>query len=243
MRAVMLAAGDGGRLGRHTAELPKPLVPIAGRPIVEYTLDALAAAGVREAVVVTGYRESQVRAALGDGGEFGLRLSFVSNPRFHGGASLSLKTAREACGDESFLLVMSDHLLSEGLVRRLLEGGRGTAAEGHCRVAADFGYREQAYVDEATKLAVAKDGRVLAIGKGLVGWAALDTGAFLLTPEVWAAAEAVADECELSIIFGELARRGKLFATDVSGCFWYDVDTNVDLEVAAALLPGGGSAG
>lgn len=55
MRAVILAAGDGGRLEPHTSALPKPLID-CGRPLIEFTLDALAETGVSEVVVVTGYR-------------------------------------------------------------------------------------------------------------------------------------------------------------------------------------------
>ena len=96
-----------------------PLLPLTGRPIISYTLDALALAGIREVLVVAGYRESQVRDALAEGNP-ALAISFASNPRFEGGASLSLAAAREACGDEPFLLLMADHVLSGALVRRLM---------------------------------------------------------------------------------------------------------------------------
>ena len=77
MRAVILAAGDGGRLEPHTSALPKPLIPICGRPLIEFTLDALAETGVSEVVVVTGYREAQLR----DGVEaIGLSLIHISEP-------------------------------------------------------------------------------------------------------------------------------------------------------------------
>ncbi|MEJ5220904.1 MAG: sugar phosphate nucleotidyltransferase, partial [Tepidiforma sp.] len=64
MRAVILAAGDGGRLGHLTRERPKPLVEVAGRPIIAYTLDALAAAGIRDVAVILGYRAAQLGEAL-----------------------------------------------------------------------------------------------------------------------------------------------------------------------------------
>jgi len=233
-RAVILAAGDGGRLGAHTLTVPKPLVPLNGRAIVDYTLEGLVEAGVREAVVVTGYREAQVVAALADGAPPELSLAFVTNRRFHGGASLSLRAARSWCGDAPFLLVMSDHVLSGALVRRLAESaGDGSQS----RVAADFGRRPPAYVEEATKLAVDDSARVTAIGKHLDTWQALDTGAFALAPSAWDALDAVPEDCELSVVFTELARREALFAADVSGAFWYDIDTADDLAAAAALLP------
>jgi choline kinase len=235
MRAVILAAGDGGRLGVHTAALPKPLISLAGRPIVDYTIAALREAGVDEALVVTGYREGQIVGALA-GRHPSPTLSFVSNPRFHGGASLSLRAARPYCGDEPFLLVMSDHLLSIELVSGLLEAGHGG---GFSFVAADFSPRDAAYAAEATKIAFADPGspsRVTGIGKHIEGWSALDTGAFVLVPEIWEAVASAPEDCELSVIFSELAARGRLFAADVSGAFWYDIDTTDDLIAASALI-------
>jgi len=235
LRAVVLAAGDGDRLGDLTASTPKPLVEIDGRPLIDYTLEGLASAGVREAAVVTGYRAGQLAAGLGEAPRDGVRLRYLHNDRFHGGASLSLRAAREFAGDEPFLLVMADHLLSAGLLGRLVE-----VAEGASLVAADFepGGRAPAYVAESTKVAVDDALAVTAIGKTLPAWDALDTGAFYLAPDTWEAVDAMPEDCELSAIFGELARRHRLRAADVSGEFWYDIDTAADLATAAELLPG-----
>lgn len=235
MPAVILAAGDGGRLGDLTTSTPKPLIQIEGRPLIDYTLEGLARAGVHEAAIVTGYRAGQLIAGLGQSPRLGIHLQYIHNPRFEGGASLSLRAAREFAGDRPFLLVMSDHLLSASLLGRLAANFCETAL-----VAADFrpGNHSPAYVDEATKLAVDAEGYVTAIGKQLDDWQALDTGAFVFTPDVWRALDAAPEDCELSTVFTGLARRRLLKAADVSGDFWYDIDTAADLGAAAELLPG-----
>ena len=239
MRAVILAAGDGGRLEPHTSALPKPLIPICGRPLIEFTLDALAETGVSEVVVVTGYREAQLRDGVEAIGRGRLRLTFVTNARFHSGASLSLRAARESCGEEPFLLLMADHLLSAAIVEPLIAAPRPS---GVSLVAADAEPWPHDYVDEATRLKFGADGvTVAAIGKHVSPWDALDTGAFLLAPEAWAAAESSPEDCELSVIFGELAKRDMLHAVDVSGASWYDVDTVEDLEAASRLIAAGAS--
>ena len=79
MQAVILAAGNGNRLAPHTRELPKPLLPLAGRPIINYVLDGLSAAGVREAVVVVGYRSDRMREALENSGPPELRVRCIDN--------------------------------------------------------------------------------------------------------------------------------------------------------------------
>jgi choline kinase len=236
MRAVVLAAGDGGRLDPFTASLPKPLVPLNGRAIVDYTLGALAEAGIREATVVTGYRETQLRAALTAPRRRPLALSFVTNPAFHRGASFSLRAARESVGEEPFLLVMADHVLSTPIIRTLLAAH--AVAPGRSFVAADGTGHDTAYAEEATRLRI-REGRVIAIGKLLPTWDALDAGAFVIAPSAWAVIDAAPEDCELSVIFADLARRGGLFAADVSGAFWYDIDTAEDLANASALVAAG----
>ncbi len=234
MNAVVLAAGRGQRLGGDGPRLPKPLVPVAGKPLVARTLAALAEAGAGRALVVTGHRQRDVRR--GTRAWARLPLSFAANPRFREGASRSLAAARAFCGDDPFLLVMCDHALSPELIAALLRDGDGR--DGLCRVAADRSPRAPAYAAEATKLAIDADGFVTAIGKGLAGWDALDAGAFLCAPSVWEAAEAAPEDCALSDVFAVLARERRLRAADVSGCFWYDIDTPDDLREAERLLAG-----
>jgi NDP-sugar pyrophosphorylase family protein len=66
MLAVILAAGRGTRMGALTEHTPKPLLPLQGRPIIEHILIGLRAAGIDEAIVVTGYRGAQIEAHLGE---------------------------------------------------------------------------------------------------------------------------------------------------------------------------------
>lgn len=239
VRAVVLAAGDGGRLGAHTASTPKPLVPIGGSPIISYTLDALRQAGVRDAAIVLGYRGVQVRDALLRD-PHGLRLDYAWNAEFHGGASLSLRAARSCVGAEPFLMVMADHMLSPGIIRRLLEAWR---PGGPSLVATDAAPWHAAYVDEATRVAIdPRTGLVTAIGKHIERWDALDTGAFLLSPAAWQAVDASSVDCELGEIYARLVQAHQLAAVDVTGESWYDIDTEEDLARAGELLAAGGAA-
>ncbi len=239
LRAVILAAGDGGRLEHLTADLPKPLVQVAGRPLIAYTLDALAESGIRDILVVTGYRERELRMALRESHLAG-GLRFASNPRFREGSALSLRAAREFCGSEPFLLVMADHMFSGPLLARLIEA-RG-AYGGDCLVAADSaGAHDPAYVAEATRLRLDGDA-VIEIGKDLATFDALDTGAFVLTAAAWEALDVLPLNCELSDVCRELIRRDQLVAADVSGTFWYDVDTPEDLAAAETLISARASA-
>lgn len=86
LKALVLAAGRGERMRPLTDHRPKPLLPVAGRPMIEWHLLALAAAGVQEVVINTAWLEDQFPATLGDGSRFGLRLHYSMEGRDHGGA-------------------------------------------------------------------------------------------------------------------------------------------------------------
>ena len=234
MKAVVLAAGRGQRLSETGPTLPKPLVPLAGKPLVGHTLEALAEAGIERALVVTGHRERAVRQGAQEWAR--LPLEFAANPRFHQGASYSLAAARDFCGEDPFLLVMCDHAFSPGLIAALLDSAATDPLGDTCRVAADRSPRTDAYADEATKLATDDGGHVTAIGKALPDWHALDAGAFVCSPAIWNAVTAAPDDCGLSDIFAVLARERRLGTVDVSGHFWYDIDTADDLREAERLF-------
>ena len=76
MKAMLLAAGRGERMRPITDSLPKPLVPVAGRPLITWHLAALARAGIREVVINLSWLGEQLRDALGDGRRYGVRISF-----------------------------------------------------------------------------------------------------------------------------------------------------------------------
>ncbi|OYU74028.1 MAG: mannose-1-phosphate guanylyltransferase, partial [Burkholderiales bacterium PBB5] len=84
-RALILAAGRGERMRPQTDTCPKPLLPVAGRPMIEWHLMALAAAGVREVVINTAWLEDHFPAALGDGSRWGLAIHYSMEGRDHGG--------------------------------------------------------------------------------------------------------------------------------------------------------------
>jgi N-acetyl-alpha-D-muramate 1-phosphate uridylyltransferase len=85
-RAIVLAAGRGERMRPLTDTCPKPLLPVQGRPLIEWHLLALAKAGVREVVVNTDWLEEQFPAVLGDGSRFGLAIRYSMEGKDHGGA-------------------------------------------------------------------------------------------------------------------------------------------------------------
>ncbi|HXQ21876.1 MAG TPA: nucleotidyltransferase family protein [Candidatus Acidoferrales bacterium] len=105
--AVVLAAGRGTRMGALTATIPKPLLHLCGRPIIEHILLGLRSAGVHETIVITGYRGEQIEAYLGDGTRLGMRLSYRRQERAEG-TGRALLLVRDVLGAQSFLLSWGD---------------------------------------------------------------------------------------------------------------------------------------
>ena len=85
-RALILAAGRGERMRPLTDTCPKPLLPVGGKPLIAWHLEALAAAGVKDVVINTAWLEEQFAATLGDGSRWGLRIRYSMEQRDHGGA-------------------------------------------------------------------------------------------------------------------------------------------------------------
>lgn len=108
MRAMVLAAGRGERLRPLTDTMPKPLVPVGGKPLIAWHLAALAHAGIREVVINLSWLGEQLRAALGDGRAFGLTIHYSEEgpvPLETGGG---IFRALPLLGPEPFLLVNGD---------------------------------------------------------------------------------------------------------------------------------------
>ncbi|TFF42343.1 N-acetylmuramate alpha-1-phosphate uridylyltransferase MurU [Pseudomonas sp. RIT623] len=107
MKAMILAAGKGERMRPLTLTTPKPLVPAAGKPLIEYHLEALARAGITEVVINHAWLGQQIEDHLGDGSRYGLRIRYSpeGEPLETGGGIFK---ALPLLGEAPFLLVNGD---------------------------------------------------------------------------------------------------------------------------------------
>lgn len=108
-QAVILAAGEGRRLRPFTVNKPKAMLSIAYKPILGHVIDALAQNGIRDIVLVVGYRRQQVFDYIGSGERFGIKVTYVTQER-QLGAAHALAQAKSAVADE-FLLLPGDKLV------------------------------------------------------------------------------------------------------------------------------------
>jgi NDP-sugar pyrophosphorylase family protein len=126
MRAMVLSAGYGTRLWPLTEQRTKPAIPILGKPLVGYVAEYLAGYGCNEIVVNLHHLPESVRAALGDGSKFGVRLQYVEEPKILG-TSGALDNARELLKDQTFVVV-NGKIITDIDLNAALETHRRTRA-------------------------------------------------------------------------------------------------------------------
>lgn len=216
-RAIILAAGYGSRLVAGT-DVPKPLLPVAGRPLVFHVLDRLRRVGMREIGVIVGYQAEAMREALAGHKD----VQFFQNDEYDKPNGTSLLKAASFVTKPT-LLVMSDHLWTVGLGERVVTF---KAPEEDAVLAVDTNIAGCFDLPDATKVQT-RDSKIVRIGKQLGAFDCLDTGVFRITPALIDALEQAETNngCSLSEGVMRLASQGRMWACDVTGESWIDVDT------------------
>ena len=232
MRAVILAAGVGQRLSPFTLSMPKCLLPVGGRSLLERMLESLAGVGPDEVLLVVGHCQEQIRDRIGS--RFGrLPVRYVRNPDYGKGSIRSLWSCREELSGD--LLVMdADVLFPSEFLRRLM------AAPSPSAFLLD---RNFADTGEEMKLFVRGD-RVVAIGKTVPpeaydqvgeGVGFFKCGAAHAEPLRECVEETVTrepEETEYEAALDRLLRRVKVGYADISGLAWTEIDFPEDLRRA-----------
>ena len=158
MTGLVLAAGLGKRLAPLTEERPKGLIELGGRSLLARLLDGLQAAGVHETVLVVGYRQEMIRAALGTSHR-GMALRYVVNPDFEKGPRLSLWSGRAEFLRDDVVLADGDVLFAPPLLERVVRATEPNVFLG-----------EPEFVDTGEEINLYQAGsRVVAIRRGVSG--------------------------------------------------------------------------
>lgn len=237
MTAIILAAGVGKRLLGASGGRPKCLLEVGGKSLLRRLLEGLAAAGVREAVVVAGFGVEHVTAAVAEPVP-GLAAQVITNDRFREGAILSLWTAR-AWLDRPVLVMDADVLCSVAMLRRLVG-----SAHANCFLMD----ASQENTGEEQMLCV-RNGRVLNIVRGgepgwelmgeSIGFLRLDGAAARVLAELLAARVAAGDTgIEHEEVYPALMARVPVGFERVDGMPWIEIDFPDDVARAEReILP------
>ncbi|MDP2730765.1 MAG: sugar phosphate nucleotidyltransferase [Dehalococcoidales bacterium] len=117
-QAVILAAGEGQRLRPFTVTKPKTMLSIAGKPILAYVVESLAQNGIRNIVIVVGYRKEQIFDYMGDGEQFGTNISYIIQERQLGTANALLEV--KGAAESEFLVLPGDNLIDGSTIARFV---------------------------------------------------------------------------------------------------------------------------
>jgi NDP-sugar pyrophosphorylase family protein len=125
MKAIILAAGEGNRLEPLTENRPKPMIPVANKPVLEHVVEAVADAGVDEVVLVVGYGRSRIQSHFGDGDDWDVRIEYAVQEKQLGTAHAVLQARPHV--DEPFLVLNGDRIIGPAAVERVSTACDGDA--------------------------------------------------------------------------------------------------------------------
>ncbi|WP_042426038.1 mannose-1-phosphate guanyltransferase [Streptacidiphilus anmyonensis] len=230
MKAVVMAGGEGTRLRPMTASMPKPLLPVVNRPIMEHVLRLLKRHGLTDTVVTVQFLASLVRNYFGDGEELGMKLTYANEEKPLGTAG-SVKNAEDALKDDSFLVISGDALtdfdLTELMEFHRSKGAMVTVCLTRVPNPLEFGItildeegRVERFLEKPTWGQVFSD--------------TVNTGIYVMEPEVFDYVAADTSVDWSGDVFPQLLKEGKPIYGYVAEGYWEDVGTHESYVKAQA---------
>lgn len=230
-KAVLLAAGRGTRMRELTSEFPKPMIAVRGKPILQHIIEGLSAAGVRQFLIIVGWRAEFVRQVFRDGAPFGVTIDYATQA-VQDGTGKAVELAREFAGNDAFILSYGDILVDPANYLRLTSLGPATEALVTVTRSEDVSKGGAVFVNERFELTDLREKPQL--GAPTSPW--YNAGVYAFRPSIFdftaRLERSPRGEFELTDAIRALARSGKkVQALELSG-HWADVR---DPEILATL--------
>jgi len=231
MKGYVLAAGEGLRMRPLTANVPKPLLPVAGRPFLEHNIEAMKEAGIRDIILLVGWRAHRIREHFGDGKGFGVRIEYIEQKERLGTAH-AIGMVRDLV-DGPFLCLYGDVVITK-------DGVKGLLAH-HLKVKGSVMAITSVEDPRRYGSVVAEDGIVKEIVEkaDVPPGNTINAGAYVLEPDIFEAItetkKSARGEFEITDTFKLLMTKTHLYAHVLQG-EWLDVARPWDLLEANRML-------
>lgn len=231
LSAVVLAAGEGRRLTPLTNTRPKPMLPVANRPILEYVLRAIRAAGIDTVYFVVGYRQERIRNYFGDGDDWDISLQYIEQQTQLGTGHAILQA--EASVDSPFLVFNGDRVVDPSIAK--------TVVDAHAEnVQASMALTR---VENPTRFGVTTvdDGRLIAIEEKphtSTPSAMINAGVYCFDEQIFdriRQTDTVGGELAITTTLNEMADEGAVATAPYSGR-WLDVTYLWDVPLVNASV-------
>ncbi len=227
MKALILAGGYGKRLRPLTETRPKPLVEVAGKPIIVWQIEWLKKQGIDEIVLAVGYLKDKIINEIGSGKRFGVRVSYVVEDEPMGTAG-GLKNAEHILKNEEFFFVLNGDILTNIELDRL-----AAQLKAHPEIVGTI-----AVVPLPCPYGIVKfDERCYAVHfmeKPTIKEYWINAGVYCLRPKIF---EYLPERGDIEKeTFPALAEKKMLMVTPCEGVFWKSIDTHKDIEEAERML-------
>ena len=233
MKGLILSGGKGTRLRPLTYTSAKQLVPVANKPVLFYGIEAMAEAGLTEIGIVVGDTHAEIRAAVGDGSQFGVRVTYIPQDAPLGLAH-AVKISQPFLQDEPFVMYLGDNLLNRGIVGLVQEFARE-------KPAAQILLTK---VPDPQMFGVAQleNGRVVRLvekPKEPIGDLAL-VGVYMFSPEIFESVNRIKpsfrNELEITDAIQDLIDRGLTVKPHIVEGWWKDTGKLEDMLEANRLI-------
>lgn len=222
MKTVIIAAGTGSRIKDKTNDTPKTLLPYGNETILSTILNNFAKSGIHDFVIVVGYKSELIKEYIEKNNNFGYNISYFLNHEWQRGNGISVLLAEEATMEENFILTMSDHIVSEGAIKKIITSKNNTNL-----LLVDPQINEIFDIDDATKVQTQAH-QIINIGKEIKVYNGIDCGVFRLNSDFYNAMriqlnngkESISEAIKILIKNNDM---NAVFTTKED--YWLDIDT------------------
>jgi NDP-sugar pyrophosphorylase family protein len=218
MKAFILAGGEGTRLRPYTYSVPKPMLMLGGKPILQYVIENLRKSGFKDLIITAGYKADQITSYFGDGSKIGVRIEYsLEKEKLNTAGSI---LAFKGKVKETFAVVMGDHLtnidMAEMLKCHKKSGAIATVALYHAKTHIEYG------------VARIQDGKIAGFVEKPLLEHDYNTAIYIFEPEIFEFIKAKEDFAK--DVFPRLLDAKKPINAFVFDGVWFDIGRVSDYE-------------